>query len=207
MQVTEIKPRRKRLSALYLDGELAACLDAETLKEEGVRPGMELSDDALRELTEKSELRRAKEKALYLLSCRDHSKKELFDKLRRAAGEEAAGQAVGRMESLGLVNDDLYAEKLARELLFHKYCAARRTVFELTQKGIDKERAEALVAELAPDPGEQIAALLERRYAFAPEDEKGKKRAVSALQRLGYPWEEIRRALAHYAPDTGYEDD
>ena len=80
-------------------------------------------------------------------------------------------------------------------------------VFSALREKRDKERAEALVAELAPDPGEQSAALLERRYAFAPEDEKGKKRAVSALQRLGYPWEEIRRALAHYAPDTGYEDD
>lgn len=207
MRITEIKPRRKHLSALYLDGEFSACLNTGLLAEEGIRSGQEISEERLQDLMEKSDLRRAREKALYLLSFRDHSKKELMEKLRRTAGEEAAKEAAERMESLGLVNDEYYAEKLARELLFHKHYAAKRVVYELIQKGIEKERAEEITAELSPASEEQIAALLSGRYAFSLQDEKGKKRAVSGLQRLGFSWEEIRRALSHYAPEEGYEGD
>lgn len=57
------------------------------------------------------------------------------------------------------------------------------------------------------DPAEQLRDLLERKYARGLGDEKSRRRTVAALQRLGYRWEEIRRALEEYTPQSGGEDD
>ena len=88
MEITAIEPRRKRLSQLYLDGEAAVKVDTETLLKAGWKPGMEISDEDLHQLLQESEARRAKEKALYLLEYRSHSKKELADKISRTTVEK-----------------------------------------------------------------------------------------------------------------------
>lgn len=198
MLVTALEPRRKRLTALFLDGELAAKLDSETLLQSGLRIGMELDDEELYRLIQRSDARRAQEKALYLLEHRSHSKKELADKISRTAGREAAERAAERMEELGLVNDAQYARNLAEELLQRKRFAARRAECELLQKGIDRALAQEMVEELAPEPEESLRFLLERKYQRSLSDEKGRRRVFAALQRLGYSGEDIRTALRDY---------
>ena len=96
MKITEIRPRRKRLSALYIDGEFAVSLDTQTLIENRFDVGREIDDEDLHEIIKLSNERRAKEKALWLLSYREHSKKELEDKIRRTADEDSAQKAVYR---------------------------------------------------------------------------------------------------------------
>ena len=140
MLVTALEPRRKRLTALFLDGELAAKLDSETLLQSGLRIGMELDDEELYRLIQRSDAHRAQEKALYLLEHRSHSKKELADKISRTAGREAAERAAERMEELGLVNDAQYARNLAEELLQRKRFAARRAEYELLWKSSPQSR-------------------------------------------------------------------
>ena len=198
MLVTALEPRRKRLTALFLDGELAAKLDSETLLQSGLRIGMELDDEELYRLIQRSDAHRAQEKALYLLEHRSHSKKELADKISRTAGREAAERAAERMEELGLVNDAQYARNLAEELLQRKRFAARRAEYELLQKGIDRALAQKIVEELAPEPEESLRFLLERKYQRSLSDEKGRRRVFAALQRLGYSGEDIRTALRDY---------
>ena len=80
MLITAIEPRRKSLRALYLDGELAVNIDAQTLLSSRFQVGTEITDEELHELLAASDANRAKEKALYLIAHRDHSKKELVDK-------------------------------------------------------------------------------------------------------------------------------
>lgn len=198
MEITAIEPRRKRLSQLYLDGEAAVKVDTETILKAGWKPGMEISDEELHELLQKSEARRAKEKALYLLEYRSHSKKELADKISRTTSREAAEAAVERMEELGLVNDESYARQLAEYLMERKGYGVRRARQELLQKGIDRELIEELLEELAPDPEEKLREIVERKYQNQLKDEKGYRRTVAALQRLGYGWEDIKTVLAEF---------
>ena len=68
------------MCAVYIDGEYALKLDMQTLQENHIAQGDTLTDEQLKMLIDQSDLRRAKEKALWLLSYRDHSKKELVDK-------------------------------------------------------------------------------------------------------------------------------
>lgn len=198
MEITAIEPRRKRLSQLYLDGEAAVKVDTETLIKAGWKPGMEIDDEELHQLLQESEARRAKEKALYLLEYRSHSKKELADKISRTISREAAEAAVDKMEELGLVNDEVYGRQMAEYLLEKKGYGLRRARQELLQKGIDRELIEELLEELAPDPEEKLREIVERKYWNQLNDEKGYRRTVAALQRLGYGWEDIKTVLAEF---------
>ena len=197
MLITAIEPRRKGLSALFIDGEFAMNLDTQALLENRFDVGRDISDEDLKEMIELSNERRAKEKALWLISYRSHSKKELKDKIRRTCDDSAAEKAVERMEELGLVNDEEYARQFARKLLLQKRMARRAAMLEMSRKGIDKETAEAALDEIDVDYRENIRYIIEKKYRDIG-DEKIKRRAVAALQRLGYGWDDIRAVLNEY---------
>lgn len=195
MLITAVEPRRKSLSALFIDGEFAVNIDTETLLKSGFRAGREISDEQLHGLLQNSDSRRAGEKALYLLEHRSHSQKELADKISRVASREAAEAAAQHMADIGLVNDEDYARRLSADLLCRKGYSASRTRRELEQKGIDRELAEQIIEETAPDPVQKIQEIIRRKYGLLPQDEKGRRRSIAALQRLGYHWDDIRTAI------------
>ena len=194
MKITAVEPRRKQMCALFIDGEYVMNLDAQTLIENRFDVGREIDDDELKEIIEKSNERRAKEKALWLISYRSHSKKELFDKLKRSFDEDSAQKAVDRMEELGLINDEEFAKLYARKLVNGKKMSVKAAEYELYRKGIDKITAEQVLSELEYDPQTQIIEFITKKYKNI-QDEKIKRRAVAALQRKGYSWEEIRQAI------------
>ncbi len=199
MIITDVRPRRHRLSQLYIDGEEAVKVDTETWLRSGFMPGDEISDEELHGLLEASAEHRAHEKALYLLEHRAHSKKELADKIARAEMDRSAAErAAERMEELGLVDDEQYARRLAEELFTRKRFGARRVRQELRQKGIDDAIVSQVMEELTPvrdENADRIRDIVERKYPTAWQDEKARRRAIAALQRYGYGMEDIMSVL------------
>ncbi|MBQ1717439.1 MAG: RecX family transcriptional regulator [Ruminococcus sp.] len=197
MKITDIRPRRKGLSAVYIDGEYALSLDTQTLLEHRIDIGREFDDEELHDLIESSNERRAKEKALWLISYRSHSKKELRDKISRTCDRQSAEKAVERMEELGLVNDRDYAERCAQTLIFTKHMSKRGAAMELRRRGIESDLIDEALDEIEVDEREQIQAVIERKYPKI-DDEKIRRRAVAALQRLGYGWEDIKAVIESF---------
>lgn len=198
MELTAAEPRRRGLVQLFLDGEAAVKLDAQVFLQSGLKPGDQVSDQELFELIQASDARRAQEKALYLLEYRNYSKRELTEKIARtAASREAAQAAAGRMEELGLIDDRRFGEDYARELFSRKGYGARRVAQELRRKGLDQELVQELVEKYgSPEQsGENIRRVLEKKYPGWREDEKVRRRAFAALQRLGYSYQEVREAM------------
>ena len=105
------------------------------------------------------------------------------------------------MEELGLVNDENYARRLAHDLIYLKKLSVRGAKYKLMEKGIDRELCEEILEEFDVDPVEQLVELIERKYADKLDDEKGRRRTVAALQRLGYSWGDIKSALAEFEED------
>ncbi len=200
MTITAIEPRRRQMCALFIDGEYVMNLDAQTLIENRFDVGREIDDDELKEIIEKSNERRAKDKALWLISYRSHSKKELFDKLRRDFDEDSAQKAVDRMQELGLINDGEFAKAYARKLVYGKKLSLRAAELELRRKGIDNITAEQVLSELEYDAQTQIIEFISKKYRNI-EDEKVRRRAVAALQRKGYGWDDIKQAIESMSGD------
>ncbi|MDO5123910.1 MAG: regulatory protein RecX [Eubacteriales bacterium] len=201
MVITAVEPRRKSLSALFIDGEFAMKLDTATLLENRISPGLEITDEQLHELIFKSDLRRAKEKAMWLISYRDHTTAELLKKLKKDFSEEASKAAVERMVELHLMNDEDVAKRYASDLRSIKHLSPQSIKYKLIEKGIDKETAEVIVEELSIDPVEEITILIEKKYSKNLRDEKGIKRTFAALQRCGYHYGDIKSALRPFLED------
>ncbi len=208
MELTAAEPRRKGLVQLYLDGEPGPKIDKEVFLLSRRKPGDFLTSQELEELVERSDARRAREKALYLLEHRSHSKRELTEKVTRSGtSREAAQAAADRLEELGLLDDGAYARDLARELVERKRYGLRRVRQELARKGISRELVEEILAPYGEDGDsfrENIAQVLERRYPLWQQDEKVRRRAVAALQRLGYSYDQIRETMS--ASQNDWED-
>ncbi|HEX3027541.1 MAG TPA: regulatory protein RecX [Clostridia bacterium] len=198
MLITRIKKLRSGRYGVYGDYRFLVSVDEEILVRRNLAEGREIDDGQIQAIVEESVSSMAKDKALSLLSYRDHSKAELKNKLVRTVGEAAAWDAADKMEELGLVNDADYAAKLARELFNKKFYGSARVTYEMLHRGIDREIVEAAVEELEIDPVEQILKFLRRRYPAGISDEKNRKRASAALMRNGFQWDEIRQAFREY---------
>lgn len=201
MTVTEIRRQKNGRYALYLDGEYSLSIDERTFSRSGLIKGSEVTAERLAELEKEAGEQSADDRAMSILALRDHSREELRRKLSRAVGEELAERTVGHMEELRLVDDESYAEKLAEELLDRRLMGADRALYEMTRRGLDKETSREVIERLDTDPRARIERFLRKKYPQGLGDEKDRRRAVAALSRNGFRYDDIREAL------RGPEDD
>ena len=204
MQITAIEPRRKGLSALYIDGEFAMKLDTEVLLVHRFDVGREIDDEQLHACVQDSDQKRCKDKALWLISFRDHSRSELIGKLRRDYSPESAEKAADRLEELGLINDERFARRYTADLIDVKHLSERGVRQKRREKGIDRDLIDEVLSEYAIDEEAQIRMIIDKKYARSLTDDKGRRRAVSALTRLGFSYSSIKSVVAEYTDIEEY---
>lgn len=198
MLVEAVEPRRHLMSAVFIEGQ-QYLVDTQTLLQHHIQAGSELDEEALEQLLQESRRRRAQEKALWLLSYREHSKAELTRKIAAKTDWEAAQGAAQRMEELGLVDDLRYARLYAQSLFEKKHFSRKRAAYEMSCKGLSKEIIEQVLEEVHPDHDQLLDEIIQKKYTPLPNEEKGRRRMTAALARLGYSYEEIRSALRRAA--------
>lgn len=204
MLITAVEPRRKGLSALYIDGEPAMQLDTEVLLAHRFDVGREIDDETLHDCVRASQQKRCKDKALWLISFRDHSRGDLLQKLRRDYPEECCEAAVSRLEELGLVDDARYARRYAADLVAVKHLSERGVRQKLYEKGVCRDLIDEVLDELFIDEKEQIRTVIEKKYARSLDGEKGQRRCANALARMGFSWSDIRSVLKEYTETEEY---
>lgn len=181
---------------IYVDEEYRATVDSDYWYSEKYRNLKEINEEELTELLDSVSFRRAYNKGLDFLSRRPFGTKELIKKLCEKGHEKEASQkACDRLTELGLLNDEEYARILANDLLERKSYSIKRIKQELAFRGIDREIVENTVDSLDNDPQKSIIILVKKKYINKLNDEKGKKRTVDALLRLGYSYSDIKNAL------------
>ncbi len=181
---------------IYVDEEYRATVDSDFWYSEKYRNYKEINEEELTELIDTVSFRRAYNKGLDFLSRRPFGTKELIKKLCEKGHEKEASQkACERLIELGLLNDEEYAQILANDLLERKSYSIKRIKQELAFRGIDREIVENTVDTLDNDPQKSIIMLVKKKYINKLNDEKGKKRTVDALLRLGYSYSDIKNAL------------
>lgn len=188
---------------VLVDGEYYFTVDRNYFAVMGIYQGKEVDRDELAALGEKAERRRAYNCAVGYLSRRDHSAKELLLKLRQKGYKESAEYAVEKLQNEGYVDDERFARMYVRELISIKKYGRRRIEQELYRKGIDKEII-SLILEEADFGEDELCALINKKYLRFLSDEKGIKKTVAALMRMGYSFSEIKSALSKIADGEDY---
>ncbi len=212
MRIERLERRRGRQFAMTLDDGREYTVDKQTMEESVYTVGSELDEKALEALLVASQTRRAREYALYLLSVRDYGEKELCRKLREKGYAAEAAATAARMSELGLVNDEVYARRLARDCRLRKLYARRRTVQEIMTHGILRETAQYAVeavdeTENLNDLQQALALLEKKRYTISATPAERQK-GTALLMRYGYDSGTVReawRALGNSAEDDYIE--
>lgn len=180
---------------LFIDDEYNFTVTADFWFSSAFHSGDAVSEEELKQFKAKAEDRKAFNKALNIICRRDHSERELAEKLSKTVDKASAAAAVKKAAELGLVNDESFAVKYAQELFSRKGFSPARIRMELLRKGISRELADRVADGIEFNPQERIAELLSSRFVRQIADEKGRERTCNALARLGYNYSDIRSAM------------
>ncbi|HUP18327.1 MAG TPA: regulatory protein RecX [Gemmatimonadota bacterium] len=152
-----------------------------------------------------------KAKALDLLARREHSVKELGEKLARRPGADPATvrEVVQELAARELVSDARYAAAWARDAVRLDPRAERLVVTELVEKGVPAALAAAAVRgafeEEDADDRSLARGLAERRMSRLDglDDAARWRRLAGYLQRRGFANELIYDVCAEILPEPG----
>lgn len=195
--ILSVKQGKANKIHIYVDDEYRATVDSDFWYSERYKNLKEINEDELTELLSAVGFRRAYNKGLDFLSRRPYGKKELIRKLSEKGHEkDSAEKACERLEELGLLNDEEFARILAEELFERKGYGKKRINQELLYRGLDREIAQNAVDALDNDAVKRIILVVKKKYLNKLNDEKGKRRAIDGLLRLGYSYSDIKTALS-----------
>ena len=158
--------------------------------------GKDLDEEQLDLIRRKTSAALAREYRLTLLSNRQHSRKELGDKLlRKGTPDEAVDDALDWLEDHGYLNDGRYAGAVVRHYAAKGYGPGRIRM-ELTKRGISREHWDSAFGEL-PQTDDTIERFLRSRLRN-PDDRDEVRKVSAALARRGFGWDEIKAAIERY---------
>lgn len=144
------------------------------------------------------------QRALGLLTRREHSRKELTRKLSaRGVDRAEAESAVSRLASEGWQDDVRFAESLVRSRAGGGYGPIRIRA-ELGTHGLDREAVATALDTFEGDWAEQARDLVRRRFgAKVTGDRELQRKAADFLIRRGFAADHIR-AATRFDPDDPY---
>lgn len=202
MKISAEKGKQNKIH-IICDGEYTFTVDAEYWFSSPYCSKNEIEDEEQAAFLDAVGSRCAFIAGLRLLSYRDHSEKELVLKLVQKGHKKIyAEKAVEKLKEYRYVDDERVAEIYAKDLFERKGMSVNGIVSELCRKGISREIAVITAEKLDNEPILRIIDLLNTKYSRYLNDEKGIRKTVAALQRLGYRWSDINSALRQHQIET-----
>ena len=209
MMITEILPVTKQKYRVVTDEQLAFILYKGELSHYHLQAGRELTEQEFRTIQEEVLIKRAKLRAMHLLTARDYTELQLRNKLEQGEyTQEAVETAIEYVRSWHYLDDQRYMEQYLSGFSGNK--SRRQREQELQQKGISKEMIAAFRQKQEDigekqDETEMILGLLRKRCRDPRSaDEKEKRRHYAYLMRKGFDSGDIRRAWDEFF-NTGYQ--
>jgi regulatory protein len=212
MRITALTSQRRHpgRANLHIDGEFHCGIASDVVYAEGLRVGDDITPDRLQRLRHADDCWRATDAALSLLAARARARQELANRLRRKGFDAAAvDHALERVERLGLIDDQAFAEAWVRDRLRLRPRGTRALVAELTGNGVAPAVARTAVADVMRTEGTDDAELCrqaaekwlrsrsERGCVAADRDEQRRRegRLSAYLARRGYASAAIHEVL------------
>ena len=197
MTVTKIEPLSKTRYKVYLDGQFAFTLYKGELSRYHIAEESVIEDDiydSLRLIV----IKRAKLRAMHLLSDMGRTESQLRIKLKQGGyAEDAVEAAIQYVKSFGYINDMEYARSFIDSRKDRK--SKKELYATLLQKGVPAEIVEQVFEEAdygEKDSRQAIEALMRKR-SYNPEtaDVKEKQKMMGYLMRKGFSYQDVRNVL------------
>jgi regulatory protein len=197
-KITALKANKrngKRVN-LFLDGRFAFSVDTEVAVREGLKPGQELSDDQIRELTEDISLVRILNIAYRFLSYRPRSEAEMKERLHRRAIEDSKIEIViNKLKEQHLLDDTAFAQFWKENREAFRPRSQRLTRLELKKKGVADDIIKEVTDE-SDDAQNAYAAALSKAQRLPKQDyEVFRRRLGDYLKRRGFGYMVISQTV------------
>jgi len=202
MKIESIKKSEKRPDrfVVLFDEGTEIRVSAIQIADFGLYTGLELSDEQYSELSQGLIQSTSKARALRILGNRSLSAREIEKRLiQKGESEETAQNTVGWLEDIGYISDTEYAAAIVKHYSSKGYGLAR-IKDELYRRGIQRDLWDTALQDLG---GMQEAAqeFLKKKLRGSL-DKEDMRRAVDALCRRGFQYQEAREALNRYLEEA-----
>ena len=192
-----IKAQRGRGNKIHLllDDEYKITTDVEFWALNYINDGTDITDEEWEALVEKIGYRKAFNKCADLLSRRDHSIKELRDKLLRTVDEASADKAIDKYIEMGYLDDEKFAKALAEHLYTVKNYSDSHVKQELFKRGISRDIVNEIVDSAENDSVQSVITIINKKYLNKLNIEGGREKVIAAMMRKGFSYSDIKSAL------------
>lgn len=214
MKITQVEKQKKNMNRynIYLDGKFAFGADEDSVVEQRLVVGKELSPEDLERILFATEVGRLMERMYGLFSVRMRSEKEIRDYLRQLnfkrklkdieeLSEVVVEALITRLKEKDLVNDARFAEEWIYARRTSKQKGMQAIMAELYQKGIARDIIQKAFEEANDEGslGEEMLAMqaLEKKVRNPQllEDLGEKQRILGFLMRKGFSYDIARGAI------------
>ncbi|MBN2781502.1 MAG: RecX family transcriptional regulator [Candidatus Marinimicrobia bacterium] len=184
----------------FLDNEERISITDDLILQFNLSRGLSLSEKELTEIKSAADIAFTREKALELLSLREHGSGELRTKLLQKGYQKAAiAKVIEYLQEKRYLNDDRFADLYARELIQSKRFGPLKVKEKLFQRGIRGDVIERILS----DYDHQIcigncAYHFQKKFknGVSSEDRNEKAKAVRYLQGKGFSWDVIAEVIS-----------
>lgn len=194
MILTHRKGRGNKVH-LLLDDEYVITTDINFWLDHYISDGTDISEEEWQELVDGINYKKALNKCADLLSRREHSVKELKQKLLRTVDEKSAQKAVDRYLEAGCLDDEHFCRSLVDYLLNSKHYSVNHIKQECFKRGVSRDIVDAVISEVEIDSVKMIADLILSKYQSKLEQDNGKNKVIASLQRKGFSYSDIKSAF------------
>lgn len=197
MDVTKVEAVTKTKWRVELDGQFAFVLYKGELSRFSIKEGGELSEEVYHQIKKEIVLKRAKLRAMHLLTDMARTECGLREKLKQGMyPEDVVEEAIAYVKSFGYLDDYKYAENLIRSRQGSK---SRKEIYAwLYGKGVPKEQIELAMEQCYGNEGEQEAIrriISKKRIDISHASEQELHKLYGYLARKGFCYEDIRQVI------------
>ncbi len=199
--ITAITPQKKDATRcnIELDGRFFCGMKLETVMQNRLKAGAEVTAEELSRMQLESEKQTALDKALTHISASMKTEKEVRAYLaRKGYLEEVTDYAVSRMKEYGYLDDKEYARRYCESAGGKK--GRRLLALELKKRGVSEEDSEEALSGLG-DEEEGAKAALMKYLRGKPCDRATLSKAFRHLLSKGYDVDTARAALAEWTDE------
>jgi len=201
-RVTDIRSRRgSKRREIFVDGDLLCVTSSAVVAVLGIACGDVVDPDDMTARIRSLESRFCRERAVFLLTYRDRSSKELSERLVSDGYDPSVAEdVVGSLVACGLADDLRFASGTARALVQSRGLGRARAHRELVRHGVDEGLAEEVLDEFAPREDERARARAAAHTAVRSGDTV--ERLAARLCRRGFSTSEAIDAAREAFSDS-----
>lgn len=207
MKIIEIKKDKKHTVKVSFDTGRTFNFDIDYWNSVCLRENDEIDEDTLNIHLKESDYVRAKSRGMWFLEKADYSEKTLYEKIVAGGiSHTAAARAVARIKELGLIDDQKFASRLASRMS-DANVSKREAYVKLMNKGIPKEVIKETLDNTEFDEGEQIKAVIDKKYRAKMDTKENTQKVYAALIRKGFSYSAVSEAIRKYTKEIEIQEE